>query len=84
LPEALVSKNEYAREFATRPEAISILLYDYEYNSNYFSVTYLLLTSQLFQDKMDPLERNKFLELSREKQNDEGFVLYGSPITIPI
>ncbi len=80
LPETLVSGNVYAQELATRPEAISILLYDYEYYGNSFSVSYLLLTSELFQNIMTPQEKSQFGELREEKNLDSD--LYGFPVEI--
>ncbi len=78
LPSVLVSSNVYVQEFVTRPEAISILLYDYEYDSSFFSVSYLLLTSELFQSKMTAEEKHKFNELRKEVSS-----VYGSLITTP-
>ncbi len=79
----LVDYNVYAQELATRPEAISILLYDYQYYGDFTSVTYLLLTSELFQSKMDPLERKQFNELVDKKYAEGDFILYGSLTPIP-
>ena len=83
LPDTLVESNPYAKEFAERPEAISILLYDYQYYGNITSVTYLLLTSRLFQNKMDPLEHKQFLELVDQKLTEGDSILYGSLTPIP-
>jgi hypothetical protein len=82
--EMMIEKNAYAQEFATRPEAISILLYDYQYYGNAFSVSYLLLTSERFQRLMDPLEQKQFLALIDQKHSIGDDIIYGSPIEIPI